>query len=58
MQKTFYLTVYNKKTRKYEKWKLNCTMGEMRRKIDMMASKYIPIFVANNGQIMFLEGVR
>ena len=56
--KTFYLTIYNKKAKGYEKWKLVCTMGELRRKIDMLASKYIPIFAENNGQIMFLEGVK
>lgn len=58
MQKTFYLTVYNKKTSSYEKMKFVCTKGEMRKKIDALAKKYIPIFVTNNGQIMFLDGVR
>lgn len=58
MRKNFCLTVFDKKTLKYEKWKFVCTKGEMRRKIDMLTKKYIPIFVANNGQIVFLGGIK
>ncbi len=48
------VVVFNKKTRTYERIKLEGQKGSIMQKIDMLKNCYVPVYYIKNGQVMFL----